>query len=132
MQEMKRASGSFEVSMKPEIEQKWGELTSGRYTFAKTFSGDLEAASTVEMLTVGAVAEAGAYVAMERIEGTLAGVSGAFFVTHRGFRSADSQSLELIVVPGCGSGGLEGITGTMTIRVEGKQHFYDFDYDLKT
>jgi hypothetical protein len=34
------------------------------------------------------------------------------------------------VVPGSGTGELEGIAGTMTILVEGSKHSYTFDYEL--
>jgi len=125
-----KASGTFEVHMKPETEKKSGTLTSGRYALTKEFTGQLVAASTVEMLAVGADSGSGAYVALERIEGRLDGKEGAFFVTHRGFRTAASQSLELTIVPGCSSGALEGVTGSMTIRIEGQQHFYELDYEL--
>jgi Protein of unknown function (DUF3224) len=33
--------------------------------------------------------------------------------------------------PHAGAGELKGIAGTFTIRIEGGQHFYDFDYTLQ-
>ena len=38
--------------------------------------------------------------------------------------------MQVIVVPGSGTGELKGIAGTFTIRIEDGQHFYDFDYTL--
>ena len=38
--------------------------------------------------------------------------------------------MQVIVVPGSGSGELNGIEGTFTIRVENGQHFYEFEYML--
>jgi hypothetical protein len=39
-------------------------------------------------------------------------------------------SMQVIVVPGSGTGELKGLEGTFTIRVETGQHFYEFDYEL--
>jgi hypothetical protein len=38
--------------------------------------------------------------------------------------------MQVIVVPGSGTGALKGIEGTFTIRVENGGHSYDFDYTL--
>ena len=38
--------------------------------------------------------------------------------------------LQVIVAPDSGTGGLEGITGTLTIRMEGGKHYYDLAYTL--
>ena len=43
---------------------------------------------------------------------------------------AGGQKLSIVVVPGSGTEELKGIAGTFTIRIEGKQHFYDFEYTL--
>jgi hypothetical protein len=38
--------------------------------------------------------------------------------------------MQVIVVPGSGTGDLKGIEGTFNIRIEDGKHFYDFDYTL--
>jgi hypothetical protein len=38
--------------------------------------------------------------------------------------------MQVIVVPGSGTGELKGIAGTFTIHVENGRHSYDFDYTL--
>ena len=38
--------------------------------------------------------------------------------------------MQVIVVPGSGTGELKGIAGTFTIKIENGQHFYDLDYTL--
>ena len=43
---------------------------------------------------------------------------------------AERTEMQVIVVPGSGTGELKGIAGTFTIKIEGGQHFYDFDYTL--
>ena len=40
-----------------------------------------------------------------------------------------APDMRVFIVPGSGTGALAGITGTMTIRVDGGHH-YDLDYDL--
>jgi len=39
-------------------------------------------------------------------------------------------SLQVTVVPESGTGELAGITGTMTINIEGSKHSYNFEYTL--
>jgi len=38
--------------------------------------------------------------------------------------------MSVTVVPDSGSGQLAGLAGTMTIKIENGQHFYDFAYTL--
>jgi hypothetical protein len=74
--------------------------------------------------------EHAAYVALERIDGTLDGKAGSFVVTHRALASASGQSLSIEIVPGTGTGALAGITGTMHIEIVDKKHLYTVDYML--
>jgi hypothetical protein len=41
-----------------------------------------------------------------------------------------APQLTITVVPDSGSGQLEGLTGTMSIQIEGGKHSYTFDYSL--
>ncbi len=66
------ASGTFEVKMKPQMEENVGDPTVGRMSIDKQFHGDLEATSKGQMLAVqGDVKGSAGYVAMERVIGTL-------------------------------------------------------------
>ena len=38
--------------------------------------------------------------------------------------------MQIIVVPGSGTGELKDIAGTFTIKIENGQHFYELDYTL--
>lgn len=76
----------------------------------------------------------GTYVAMESFEGSLDGRSGTFNFAHSA--TTDGQSTKrlnefVVIVPGSGTGELEGITGTgaLTIDADGTHHF-SFDYEL--
>ena len=100
----------------------------------KQFHGELEATSKGEMLSLlDRASGSGGYVALERVTGTLQGKSGSFALQHNATMDHGKPSLNIIVVPGSGTGELAGISGTMNIRIEaGGKHFYDFDYALAT
>ena len=126
------ATGSFEVQMKP-LEQTepapGGSL--GRLSLDKQFHGDLEATGQGQMLTaMSDVQGSAAYVAIERVTGTLHGRTGSFALHHRGIMTRGAQSLEISIVPDTGTGDLKGITGTLKIRIEDKKHFYDLEYSF--
>ena len=83
------------------------------------------------MLSAGtAVKGSAAYVAIERVRGTLDGQAGTFVLQHTGIMNRGQGSLTITVVPDSGTDALVGLTGTMTITIENKQHFYSFDYVL--
>jgi len=123
-----RASGTFEVEIEP-IPQ---EARFPRLALKKRFSGELEGTSEGEMMSVeGEVKGSGAYVAIERIRGTLAGRTGTFSVIHNGTmqQGADFE-LRIRVVPDSGTEELTGIAGTMEILIEEGRHSYNLDYTL--
>ena len=102
-------------------------------SLAKQFHGELEATSLGEMLTAmsTSVQGSGAYVAVERVTGTLGGRSGSFALHHTGVMNRGVPQLTITVVPDSGSGELTGISGKLNIRIEaGGKHFYDFEYEL--
>jgi hypothetical protein len=69
---------------------------------------------------------------MERIDGSLNGVSGTFVVMHSASQIMNGEEwIKVNVVPGSGTAGLEGITGSMNIVVtEDGGHTYSIDYNL--
>ncbi|MEN9581876.1 MAG: hypothetical protein RJA70_4885 [Pseudomonadota bacterium] len=127
---MPTAKGPFNVKMNPEPPYFEGEgVTLARATFDKEFHGPLSATSLVQFLSVRA-GEHAAYVALERIEGSIDGRQGSFVVMHKALASATEKSLVIEIVPGTGTGDLAGITGTMQIEVVNKEHAYTLDYTL--
>ncbi|PNS09598.1 DUF3224 domain-containing protein [Solilutibacter silvestris] len=126
------ATGSFTLQMKQEPGLDLGDgAQTGSFRFDKQFSGSLAATSVVQMISAGNPASgSAAYVAIERIAGTLDGRAGSFMTCHRGIMDGGDISLDVTIVPSSGSGELEGIRGSMKIRVEGGVHFYDLDYGL--
>jgi hypothetical protein len=103
----------------------------GRFSIDKQIHGDLEAATKGEMFTGGDPRQGIAgYVAIEVVTGTLDGKHGSFALQHFATMDSNGPKMQVIVVPGSGTGGLKGIAGTFTIHAENGQHSYDFDYTL--
>jgi hypothetical protein len=126
------ATGTFEVQMQPQGEGDVAPGASlGRMSLDKQFSGDLQAIGKGEMLAARSdTPTSAAYVAVERVTGTLHGRSGSFVLVHRGVMTASGQTLSIEVVPDTGTDALAGLSGTLGIRIEGGKHFYDFEYAL--
>jgi enoyl-[acyl-carrier-protein] reductase (NADH) len=126
------AKGAFEVEIKMLDASPGADAsTVQRMSLSKTLSGDLVGTSRGEMIATGSPASgSGVYVAIERITGTLAGRTGSFSVHHTGVMNRGAQQLTITVVPESGTDGLAGIAGTMQIIIDGKKHFYTFDYTL--
>ncbi|MEO6259550.1 MAG: SgcJ/EcaC family oxidoreductase [Thermoanaerobaculia bacterium] len=130
--DMKHATGEFDVKVLPqgEVDKAIGSSL-GRMSIDKQFHGELEGTGKGEMLTAMTdVKGSAAYVALERVTGTLHARSGSFVLLHNGVMSSSSQQLSLTVVPDSGSEALTGISGTMTIVNDGGKHSYDFAYAL--
>lgn len=128
-----KVSGSFSVSMQPlpNYAQAAEGATLGRMSIDKTFAGGLEASSQGEMLSAMSPVEGAAgYVAIEKVSGSLNGKTGTFVLQHFGIMDGITSRLILEVVPRSGTGELAHLSGTMEIRREAGDHFYDFDYEL--
>ena len=128
-----QAKGEFEVTRIPQEELEIGEgATIGHSRFDKRFRGPLDAVSVVHMLALmSPVQGSGAYVAIERIEGTLDGRRGGFFVQHNGTMDRGKPSLDVTVIPDSGTGELEGLHGRIGIDITDGKHYYTFDYDFR-
>jgi len=130
---MAHASGTFEVKLTPQkADNKEAEGANiGRMSIDKHFHGDLEGTSQGEMLSsMSEVQGSGAYVAIERVSGTLHGRSGTFVFLHGGTMTRGEPKLNVSVVPDSGAGQLVGLSGTMMIKITEGKHFYEFDYRL--
>ena len=125
------ASGTFEVKLDPQAEDKGEGSSLGRMSIEKQFHGDLEATSKGQMLTaLTDVKNSAGYVAIERATGTLQGRRGTFVLQHNGIMTSSSQQLSVSVVPDSGAGELVGLAGKMTIKIVDGKHLYDLEYTL--
>ncbi len=128
------ATGPFDVKLNPlEAYNKDEGALLGRLSIDKQFHGDLEATSKGEMLSTGVPGPqgSGAYVAIERVAGTLHGRRGTFALAHNATMTAGVPYLNIIVAPGSGTGELAGLSGQMKIDIApGGKHSYTFEYTL--
>jgi len=123
------ATGPFDVKVTPQDDKSEDPLLN-RMTLDKQYHGDLEGTGMGQMLTAGtAVKGSGAYVAIEKVAGTLKGRPGTFVMQHSGTMNQNAPQLLITVVPDSGTGELAGISGKMDIRIaaDGK-HSYEFEY----
>ena len=128
----RQALGTFTVDRFESLEsdERDGRGIS-RARLAKTFRGDLEGSGEVEMLAVSIGDAPAAYVALERVVGSLGGRSGGFILQHTATAAAQTQALNVAVVPGSGFGALSGLHGRFVIEVAPDGgHAYTFDYEL--
>jgi hypothetical protein len=125
------AAGPFDVKVTPQ-DDKSADAMLGRMTLDKHYHGDLEATGIGQMLTAGTeVKGSGAYVAIEKVAGTLKGRTGSFMLQHSGTMSGGNFQLTVTVVPDSGTGQLAGISGKMNITIAaGGKHSYDLEYTL--
>ena len=127
-----RATGPFDVKMTPEAADTEGEGSAlGRMAIAKTYHGDLEATARGTMLTAGTSVEgSAAYVAVERVTGSLHERRGTFALQHMGTMTRGEFNLSITVVPDSGTGELTGLSGKLAIVIVGGKHSYELEYTL--
>jgi len=126
------ATGSFDVKIAPlDPAFKFDENPMTRFSIDKQFHGGLEATSKGEMLAGGDPKKgSGGYVAIERVSGILNGHNGTFLLQHNGTMQNNNYKMDIIVVPGSGTGQLAGLDGKMEIIIKDGKHSYDFAYTL--
>jgi len=125
-----QTTGTFDVKMSPQSDDG-GAAAIARMVLDKQFHGALDAHSDGQMLAYSTETPGSAgYVAIEKVTGTLEGRNGSFALQHSGIMNRGQPQLSLQVIPDSGSGELSGLSGTMNIRIEDGQHYYDFGYSL--
>jgi len=96
---MNHATGTFEVKLVPQTDDKSGDASLGRMTIDKQFHGDIEGASKSQMLTgMTEVIGSAGYVAIEKVSGTLKGRTGTFILQHTGTMNRGAPQL---TIPWC-------------------------------
>jgi uncharacterized protein DUF3224 len=86
-----------------------GGITYSRAHIDKTFRGEVEGHSTVEMLSVQG--DGSGYVGLERFEVRVRGRAGTFAMLHCATMEGEQRWATWPIVPGSGTGELEGIHG---------------------
>lgn len=101
----------------PEIEVG---LPAGHARMVKEFTGNVQGRSITQFSYVFDDSRGGTYVATESFEGSVAGRAGAFAFVHSATDRGDGGRTHefFLVVPGSGTGGLTGLTGTGAIEID--------------
>ena len=129
---MPSITGTFDVTITPEtLSDTAAQSGLGRLSLDKRYHGALEASAQGEMLSARAsVSGSAGYVALERVEGSLDGRHGSFYLQHSGTMTRGAPALSVTVVPDTGTEQLQGLRGSLAIRIEDGKHYYDFTYDI--
>lgn len=104
-----------------------------RATVTNSFTGALTAPATTCSYTVAYTGEcAGTFAGMELVIGTVDGREGGFVLEERGTFDATGTHCRFEVVPGSGTGGLTGLSGSGSFahRYGETSVEYAFDYGL--
>ncbi len=125
--------GTFEVKLNPQETDNPEAAAAGlmRMSLDKRYHGPLDATAQGEMMARGDGTDSGAYVAIEKVEGTLEGRRGSFALVHMGImRGPTPEYWSVRVIPDSGTDELEGIEGKMTITIDESGHHYELQYQL--
>jgi Protein of unknown function (DUF3224) len=125
------ARGTFDVKVTPQPADDAAGGPFGRLFLDKQFHGDLDGTSKGQMLASGPGTDgSGAYVALERVSGSLQGRRGSFILQHNGTMAKGVPTMIVTVVPDSGTEELTGLAGKMTIVIADGKHSYDLEYTL--
>ena len=130
----KRANTTF--AMKSWDEKPFDEFDSGRKLtragVTYSYTGDLEGESKVEYLMVYAADGTANYVGLERVIGKIGSRSGSYVIQHAGTFEAKSVQDRWFIVPGSGTGDLQGLMGGGEFEISGQGPFpISFEYDFE-
>lgn len=112
---------AFDPSTVPGIQGEWLEASVLRKAFTEGVLGE----SVVHFVWSGDEANR-AYLAVERITGTVAGVEGELTVQHWGTRFGDQTSAGGVVVTGSGTGAFIGWAGAALIEHDDRGPYFRF------
>jgi len=101
-----------------------------RASVTKSFTGDLEGESHVEYLMMYRSDGTATFVGLERVVGQLGGKSGSFVLQRTGVFESGEAKESYAVVPGSGTGELQGLRGEGSSAVgHGMEHPFALSYE---
>src|SRR5262245_51344883 len=129
----KRANARFAIKSwdeKPYSEgQDLPRLT--RATVMKTFTGEIEGEGQVEYLMMYRSDGSATFVGLERVVGQIGGKTGTFVLQRTGVFENGQAKESYSVIPGSGTGELEGLTGDGSSAVgHGMEHPFSLNYEF--
>jgi Protein of unknown function (DUF3224) len=127
------ADGTFKVE--DWQEEEYRSLGDGRKlsraSVQQAISGDIEGRGSVEWLMCYRPDKTADFVGLQQVEGTLGERKGSFVLRTSGSFDGEVAKGELTVVPGSGTGELDGIDGRGEFRAPlGSEAYVSLDYDL--
>ncbi|CAN5267966.1 hypothetical protein BH10PSE1_BH10PSE1_14810 [soil metagenome] len=126
-----QTTGTFDVRITPvQPASDAAPDAPGRMLLAKTFQGGMEGVGAGEMLATMGPERSGAYVALERVTGSVDGRSGSFALVHKGLMDKGAQDLSIVIVPGSGTDDLTDISGVFHLTIADGEHRYVLEYSL--
>lgn len=98
----------------------------------KSFQGDVEAESTAVLLMCQSDDKSAGYVATERVVGRIGSRSGSFVIQHGGGIAAGNVTDSFgYIVPGSGTGELQGLRGHCAWHHDEHEATFTLDYDIE-
>ena len=130
----KRADARFAIKGWDEKPYDEGEglpkLT--RASVKKSYTGDIDGESRVEYVMMYRADGTASFVGIERVVAKLHGRSGTFVLQRTGVFEGGQAKESYFVVPGSGTGDLQGITGEGSTSVgHGMEHPFSLSYELR-
>jgi hypothetical protein len=102
-----------------------------RASVAKTFTGDIDGEGHVEYLMMYRSDGTASFVGFERVVGSVAGKAGSFVLQRTGVFENGLAKESFVVVPGSGTGELQGLRGEGTTAVgHGTEFPFMLNYQL--
>lgn len=130
----KRATATFQV--KTWDEEPYNEIDQGpkltRVSVTKSFHGDIEGEGVLEYLMIHRTDGSASFVGLERVIGRVGDRSGSFVLQHSGTFEGGTAKATWFVVPGSGTGDLNGLRGKGGFAAAHAEHYpitleYDFE-----
>ncbi len=121
------ASGTFEIQLTPQTDTVF---PAGRMTINKKYTGGMVGSGKGQMISKRTQDGPAVYFAVEEFSGEVNGIKGSFTLLHRGYMSKDTKSLEVDIMAGSATGGLEGISGSLAIEQVEQSHAYTLTFEL--
>jgi hypothetical protein len=127
------AEGTFKLTGWEEA--TYEELADGakltRARIDQDFSGDVEAAGSSQTLMFYRPDGTASFTGLQRMTGQVNGRSGSFMLQTDGTYDGSEAKSKWLVIPGSGTGDLEGLRGEGTsVAPGGPGGSFTFDYDL--
>ena len=112
-----KVKSSFKITGWEPVTDENDEIADiARARIKKEFAGEMTGTSVANAILYQTPVQSGGYSAIERITGTIGERKGTFVVQHSGIRNAEGIGpFYGDVVPGSGTDGFEGVTGSMQI-----------------